>query len=74
MEYSAINDLLEKERADLRTDILEFSKNYKCKICKNQPENAWCTHLLKTRTQRFKKRILEADSKLLLFKILNHET
>ncbi len=57
--------LWESEMEQISKEMIEYAKNYKCKVCKEQPEFAWCEHLLKARTNRFRARIIKADVNLL---------
>ena len=49
----------------LSKEMIDYAKNYKCKICEGQPEFAWCKHLLRDRANKFRERIKEADAKLM---------
>ena len=53
------------EMEQISKEMIEYAKNYKCKTCKEQPEFAWCEHLLKARTNKFRERIIKADVNLL---------
>lgn len=65
METTNINQNWEKEMELISKEMVDYAKNYKCKICKEQPEFAWCEHLLKARANKFRERIIRADLKLL---------
>ncbi len=53
------------EMEQISKEMIEYAKNYKCKTCKEQPEFVWCKHLLKSRTNKFRERIIKADVNLL---------
>jgi hypothetical protein len=55
----------EQDMEKISKDMIAYAKNYKCKICKKQPEFAWCEHLLKARANKFRKIIINEDAKLL---------
>jgi hypothetical protein len=55
----------ELEMDQISKEMIDYAKNYKCKICKEQPEFAWCEHLLKARANKFRERIIRSDLKLL---------
>ena len=55
----------ESKMEQVSKEMIEYAKNYKCKICKEQPEFAWCEHLLKARANKFRERIIRADLNLL---------
>ena len=53
------------EMEQISKEMIEYAKNYKCKTCKEQPEFVSCKHLLKSRTNKFRERIIKADVNLL---------
>ena len=55
----------EQEMEQISKEMIDYAKNYKCKFCKEQPDFAWCEHLLKERANKFRKRIVKADLNLL---------
>ena len=65
MDYLTKKGLWEKEMEQISIEMEEYANNYKCKICKEQPEFVWCKHLLKSRTNKFRERIIKADVNLL---------
>ena len=65
MDYLTKKRLWEKEMEQISKEMEEYAKSYKCKICKEQPEFAWCKHLLRARANKFRKQIIEADTNLL---------
>lgn len=56
----------DKEMELISEEMENYAENYKCKTCKEQPEFAWCKHLLKARANKFRKRIIKADLSVLL--------
>lgn len=65
MDYLTKKRLWEKEMKQISIEMEEYARNYKCKVCKKQPEFAWCNHLLRARANKFRKRIIKADNDLL---------
>ncbi len=59
------NLVWESKMEQISKEMEEYAKNYKCKICKEQPEFAWCKHLLRNRANKFRSRIREADTELI---------
>jgi tRNA splicing ligase len=65
MDYLTKKSVWDEKMECISKEMEEYAKNYKCKICKKQPEFAWCEHLLKARANKFRKIIINEDAKLL---------
>ena len=67
MKTTNINQNWESEMDQISKEMIEYAKNYKCKTCKEQPEDHWCKHLIRARDRRFITRIKVADARESVF-------